>query len=427
MNNSKHIVFVDNNDCGIVGLNTALNRGHTVTFIQSKSLRYEHQPVNLESVLSRLNKFILVDNIYSEETLEIIFQDLLKESSIDAVITVRQKCTLPLAKVAYKLGLTYNSVSSVEIACDKFLCRNHLKNAGIPSVNYSLVSSSSEAVKVAISMGFPVVIKPSGGCQSLFVKVANNTDEVIDYFQEYPLGLQELETNFKSVIASPLLMEEYLDGRMLSVEAGISNGEFVVFTIGERKRYSKNEAIELGTILPAPISSSEWNKVSKYTELLTRSINFKYGIFHIEVMLTKDGVRLIEFNPRLMGGTLPIVYNYIYKDNIYDYLIDTHLGNKFKDRPSPPTQFVCSRIIASAENSITHSDFDLSWVDQYQQFDFQLYLYIKPGDRVRQVKSTNRDYIGSFRLRDSCPEKANMLADQIISHLSHSLEVPLMN
>jgi predicted ATP-grasp superfamily ATP-dependent carboligase len=107
-------------------------------------------------------------------------------------------------------------------------------------------------------------------------------------------------------------MEEYLNGRMLSVEAGISKGEFVVFTIGERKRYSKNEAIELGTTVPAPISIDEWNEVSKYAELLTRSINFEYGIFHIEVMLTKEGVRLIEFNPRLMGGTLPIVYNYIF-------------------------------------------------------------------------------------------------------------------
>jgi biotin carboxylase len=312
MNSSKHIVFVDNNDCGILGLNTALNSGYSVTFIQSKSLHYGYQPVNLESILTRFNKFILVDNIYSEETLEVIFKDLLKESNIDAVITVRQKCTLPLAKVAHKLGLVYNSVNSVEIACDKFLCRKHLKNAGIPSVNYSLISSSSEAVKAAASMKFPVVIKPSGGCQSLFVKVATNTDQVIDYFQEYSLGLQDLEANFKSVIASPPLMEEYLNGRMLSVEAGISKGEFVVFTIGERKRYSKNEAIELGTTVPAPISIDEWNEVSKYAELLTRSINFEYGIFHIEVMLTKEGVRLIEFNPRLMGGTLPIVYNYIF-------------------------------------------------------------------------------------------------------------------
>lgn len=425
MGNQQHIVFVESNLSGLNAFRTAKAEGFEVSFVRSLDNVFLYDGQRSREMLGLVDRIIELDDSFCEAELKRNIAALHGAIPVDAVVTVLEYGVVPVAGCCEHLGLPGSSKAALMVARDKYRCNCQLAAAGIPTKRCKAVWQEAEAVAAAAEIGYPVVIKPNHGCASLFVRVANNPNEVIDAVRDYQINLPKVTKNIQSAISGSLIVEEYLSGRMFSAEVGISCGEFVVFTIGERKRSQVVEAIELGTTMPAPIAASIWDVIASYAESVTRALNLEQGLFHIELILTKEGPRLMDFNPRLMGGILPRLYNYAYGDDIFGYLLDAHLKRPLRPHPGRPTRFATSRAFGSRQKRQTNQTFDLSWMEEYKDYDLKLDLRIRPGQVADQLRS-NHSYLGFLRVRGDTAVQSAERADQILELVGRSLGLQMV-
>jgi predicted ATP-grasp superfamily ATP-dependent carboligase len=420
----KHVVFVETNNSGIIGLETALALGHKVSFIYSISNKELYHFRKIEALFPKLLKVIVCEDTFNCKKLWETVELLNQFEKIDAILTVLEYCVEATAAAAERLGLPGLSGEIASRARNKSEVRKLLQSAGIASCKNFEAEDIVSLKKGLEALSFPVVTKPSRGAASLFVRVCHCPEEAFLAWAEFFDSKTEILGGLGPVISDSLLVEEYLQGRMISAEVGLSQEEFRLFTIGERKRAQRNEVVELGTTMPAPLTDCEWASVEEYAASVLRLLEMGSGVYHLEIMMTLTGPVLIELNPRLMGGSLPKVYNFTYRTNIYERLIEAHLGEKFGPPAAPPSDSVTSRIFGSIEEKSLADTFDLEWEKEFAANDLQYDLYCKPSDKAK-ILNSNLDYLGALRLRAETHQESGRMADLAVERLEKMLGTKL--
>lgn len=82
------------------------------------------------------------------------------------------------ARLCDALGYPGNSVESVAKARNKDLTRQALRDAGIPTPGHMLISSPEQLETAADVVGFPAVLKPVGGSESIGVVRVDGVDDL---------------------------------------------------------------------------------------------------------------------------------------------------------------------------------------------------------------------------------------------------------
>ena len=96
------------------------------------------------------------------------------------------------------------------------------------------------------------------------------------------------------------LAEEYMQGKEFSVEGVSSCGEHHFFGITE-KWINHENFIEVQHGFKANISDITKATILTMATQALNSIKWRFGGFHIEIMLTSNGARIVEINGRLGG------------------------------------------------------------------------------------------------------------------------------
>ena len=182
------------------------------------------------------------------------------------------------------------------------LTRECLDKAGVPNARYKVLQHPREdLVAAAEAFGFPFVVKPIAGN---FSKLVSIIEDVAD-FQVYLKTVAERQERIPPVLRPKVgnyVIEEYLKGLIISVEIGVcADGSIVRFMLSEGRRSAIDPTQPTGTQMPARTTPEEAEAAWLYSEQLIRALGFNVGLAHIEMVLTKAGWRMIEFNPRLMG------------------------------------------------------------------------------------------------------------------------------
>ena len=418
-----HILYIGSNGSGLQGIKAAIEKGYLVSFLTPSNgisfFPYD-QLKDLESSLL-FNK--VCDDSY--QSLYSTVLEINKGRKIDNIITCVEYYVKNVAKIAESLSVPFSSYESISIARDKNRTRLILRDAGLNTVASTQVSSRDEVIDFIEKFHFPVVIKPIFGCSSLFVSVLRSIEDLNQYFESIANSMQSIGSGIRNAIGDALMVEQYLEGPMFSVEIAASNDEYKVLTLGERMRSQVNEVIEKGTIIPAQVESHRWEEMTTYAINVAKAIKFKIGCAHIELIYTKRGPVLIEFNSRLAGADIPLLYNMVYNDNIYDHLNSAY-QNLTLQQNNPKDHIVgINRLIGSPDTTICNQVFDFSWQETYKDFQLEIELNIKPGEEVQPLTS-NHNYIGLFRA--ILPQGTNLqefVAD-IEERISHTIGIKLM-
>lgn len=141
--------------------------------------------------------------------------------------------------------------------------------------------------------GKPVVIKPVVGGGKIGVSYAHvnkEWDEAIEYAK------QNADTE--------ILVEEYVEGKEISVETLSYEGKHYVLQITDKQSLPAPHFVEIGHHQPAQMPSDLWDKVCRIVCQLLSAMGITYGPSHIELKYNDQGdVYLIEINMR-GGGDL---------------------------------------------------------------------------------------------------------------------------
>lgn len=146
-----------------------------------------------------------------------------------------------------------------------------------------------EAAKQKIS--FPCIMKPTDNAGSRGVVLAHDLKELEDAYG-YSCG----ESRGGAVI-----IEEYLQGPEFSIEIMVTDGEPHVLQITDKLTTGAPHFVEMGHSQPTRQSSENSEKIKDLACRAVKAVGINMGPAHVELILTKDGPKMVELGAR-MGG-----------------------------------------------------------------------------------------------------------------------------
>ncbi|MDQ1005369.1 acetyl-CoA carboxylase biotin carboxylase subunit [Neobacillus niacini] len=178
----------------------------------------------------------------------------------------------------------------------KAVARETMKRAGVPTVpgTEGLVDDIEEAVKVAKTIGYPVIVKATAGGGGKGMRVANDEDELRKAIRQ---AQKEAETAFGN---PGVYLEKYLE-EPRHVEIQIMGDQYgnVVY-LGERDCSIQRRHQKLVEEAPSPALDQELReKMGEAAVAAAKAVNY-HGAGTVEFLLDKHGqYYFMEMNTRI--------------------------------------------------------------------------------------------------------------------------------
>ncbi len=211
---------------------------------------------------------------------------------INGVLTVGTDASMTVAAVANALNLPGNKFEDAEAATNKIKMRTRFKEYGVPSPVFLPIWSLSDAKKACKVLKFPVVIKPADNMGARGVMRIDNLNQLADAFQF-------------TKSASPsgeLLIEEYMEGPELSIDAIIYNNEVTFTGIADRIIEYPPYFIETGHTMPSNLSRETQDEACAVMRRGITALGLTIGAAKGDIKITKKGAMIGELAARLSGG-----------------------------------------------------------------------------------------------------------------------------
>jgi len=222
---------------------------------------------------------------------------------IDGVLCWDEARILPASYVTEALGLRGGGPEVITRVRDKGRTRAVLDAAGVAQPRSVPVTTLDEALVAADDIGYPVILKPRGLAASLGVVRVKDAGELRDGFTfaleakaPDPVGLD---------FATPLLVEEYVTGEEISVDAVACDGEVTALYVARKVIGYPPYAEEIGHVVTGDDPLLRDPVLLRALKDTHAALGFRDGWTHSEFILTPDGPRLIEVNGRLGGDMIP--------------------------------------------------------------------------------------------------------------------------
>lgn len=242
-------------------------------------------------------------DLYDRDAVVAAARELAASRPVVGVLSWDETLVVATAHVAAALGLPGAGVDGIEGCRDKRRNRGLLSAAGLPQPDHGWATSEREAVRTAERIGYPVVVKPRGMGASIGVVLAASPDEVRAAFHVAEDSSYQGATAYHG----GALVEEYLDGPEISVDAAVLDGECLPLFVA-RKRVGMHPYFEeLGhTVDPRdPLRTDP--ELLRVLRAAHRAAGVGYGMTHTEFKLTDRGPVVVEINGRLGGDLIPLL------------------------------------------------------------------------------------------------------------------------
>lgn len=414
----SHILVVElpgGNDTDVI--EAILQRGDRFTFLTSDLGHYMRQD-KVAQVLQKASDIIAIDD-FGDDHIKVCVEEK-GLNQIQAVICIVDIRIVAAAKIAQQIGVPFLEPETAALLRDKFSVREKLLAAGLGNKNFRLARNEQEMFDAVYAIGYPVVIKPCDGYASQNVVMIHGPEDLDPLISPIP-ALANQETDYGLGVSANRrwLVEKYLDGKFVGVDTLTHEGKHFVVGFNEKIMFPRPSfAIRGGCFSPA---NNNQNVLGQYACAILDSVNFNHGAAHLEVMMTDEGPQLVEINPRLVSAKIPRLMNLGLGRNVYNDLVDLHLGVLNFDQLKSADLFAVSRwIIAENEGILDDVHTPVSSNDAIRVSE----ILKRKGDNIRPPFE-NSDRIGYVMTSHKDREAAEKIADQWvhetkISYLSKS-------
>jgi len=419
-----HVLFGDTTQAGLHTVRRALERGHTVTLVRGMAVRYYAEDEDFHALLDGVDRVVEIEDSFDADALTVAIREAHAWRPVDAVVGSFDLMLEALATACARLGFAFTSAAGIRNARDKGRARHLLAQVGLASARFAVARDAAAAVRAADEIGYPVVVKPVGGTDSIMASRAERSAEVraaAEGIFAAATGEDTPET-VRRTLAGGVIVEEYLDGELVSAELGRRAGQSWPLLVTGRSRAADNDCIEMGAVLPAPLPAERSAACFGYAEAVCRALGLDIGVFHVEMMITHDGPVLVEANPRPMGGVMAWLYTILTGTNFCDYQLDIHLGREPRPVAVPQGRTITARRLMPSEAVRLADDLDTAALDRAVTGlpSFENFL-LKPGAAAQR-----QDVLGRYAVLGDTWHAAMTRADELIPHFEEILRVSLI-
>ncbi len=319
---------------------------------------------------------------------------LMSVHQVTAVLPGSQLATTIAGAIGERFGLLGLDKKSALLGVNKDFARNVYRDKQIPSAKFALINEQTDFYDITSQVPFPLVLKPVASSSSKAVELINDTEALKSRFE----ALRDVDTSFMGFDNRQLFMvEELLQGHEYSVELALNEGKIFFNSVTEKLKTALPYFVELGHISPAAITAALGYDLVDVSVKACMALGLSTGIFHVELINSIDGPRIVEINPRPAGDKitshlLPLSH----RIDLYELHLKILCGEAEK-------QLKCDNKVAAIFFMTANQEgrvIDISVADTLSQHSdiIELELYVKAGDKVCKPTSS-ADRIGHFIVR----------------------------
>ena len=211
----------------------------------------------------------------------------------------------------------------------KAFSKDLMKKYGIPTAAYENFDDPQKAIKYLETVNYPIVLKADGLALGKGVLICKT-------FEEAKSGIEELmiDKSFGDA-GNTIVIEEFLEGREVSVLSFVDGTHYTLMTSAQDHKRAKDgdEGLNtggMGTFSPSPFYTDEVDRYCKehiyqktVDAMRAEGREFK-GIIFYGLMLTKSGVKVLEYNARFGDPETQVVLPRMENDiiDVFEACID---------------------------------------------------------------------------------------------------------
>ncbi|MFJ8948012.1 ATP-grasp domain-containing protein [Streptomyces sp. NPDC102395] len=422
----SHLLFVETTGLGVQALAHAKRSGHTVTYLHCPLYDFTATPAQRREAIHLADHSApFADPLDGDAVYGALLASGADPESVDAVLSTLSYGAQAAADLAVRIGARGTSSAGTFAARDKGECRRILRERGVPSVGFCVATDAAEALEAAEAIGYPVIVKPVLGIGKAVTSIARDPSAVRAHFAAAAADRDGLAEGMARQLDERYLVEELVSGDLYSVEVAASGGRLVPLVCASRKVSRENPVLELGCTVPSGLPAADEAALGRYAVEVCRALGLDLGVFHVEVMHTPSGFRLIEVNPRLTGGSLPDTISSVAGVDVFALLVDLFLGGPLPDGPLPLEGSASHSFLAAPEKSTVPAHLPDDWFTPFLGRLHSGYARVGTGDVVPPMR-TNFDSFGMLRALGPTPAEAEAACSAVKADIEALFGFPLL-
>ncbi len=266
------------------------------------------------------------DKLYFEPlTLEDVLSIYKKEQPVGVIAQFGGQTPLNLAAELEKNGVNIlgTSPSVIDLAEDRDRFREMMEKLNIPMPESGMATTIEEALSIAKSIGYPVMVRPSYVLGGRGMEVVYDDESMADYMKA-AVGVTP---------DRPILIDRFLNHAMECEADAISDGNHAfVPAVMEHIELAGVHSGDSACIIPSVhISEENVKTIKEYTRKIAEEMHV-LGLMNMQYAIENGKVYVLEANPRA-SRTVPLVSK-VCNIRMVQLAIEI-ITSKLTNRPSP--------------------------------------------------------------------------------------------
>lgn len=271
--------------------------------------------------------FSISDKLYFEPlTTEDVMNIVRLEQPEGIIVQFGGQTAINLTRslVEHGVRIMGTSPDSIDLAEDRDLFEQKLKELDIPMPRGEMASSAEGAIAAARTIGYPVLVRPSYVLGGANMEIIYQDEEMADY----------MARNHQHSGHAPVLIDQYVVGMEAEVD-GICDGQDVLIPgiLQHIERAGVHSGDSMAVYPPFSLTEEVKSTIADYTERIGRGLGI-VGLYNIQFVIDKSNrVFVLEVNPR-SSRTVPFLSK-VTAIPMADLATRAILGQKLADSGHP--------------------------------------------------------------------------------------------
>ena len=249
----------------------------------------------IEELADRCERVDLRDR----EAVTRLAQTLKQEEGLDGVFTAGTDFSTTVAWVAERIGLPGIPYEAALAATDKARMRAAFQAQGVPSPSFFTVKAEDTGAVAKASAGslpggfsFPLVVKPVDNMGARGVRRVEDQDQL----------REAVEIALGQSAGGQAIVEQYLEGPELSLDAVIHDGKITICGVADRHICFPPYFVEMGHTMPSDLAPELLDQAEEVFRRGIRALGITQGAAKGDIKVTPRGAVIGEIAARLSGG-----------------------------------------------------------------------------------------------------------------------------
>jgi len=226
------------------------------------------------------------------------------------------------SRVTKTIGLPGTNPDAIATCRNKWKQVTELQRRSIAVPETWLVTSLTDVDNTLATAKFPVVVKPVSGSGSSGVRLCHSTAAAIKAFE----SAKDVLLDQVDLTSPEILIQQYVEGKEYSAEMIVYDGTVHCLGILAKHKGPPPSFVEVGHDFPAPLPQSSLHELASFAADAVSALGLEFGPAHVEFVISDSGPVLIEVNPRLAGGMIPVMLSHTLGMSIPDMVIELYGG-----------------------------------------------------------------------------------------------------